>query len=181
MSLSKSAWREILLARRSALNAQARDEETRRVVCHAAALCAGYSGHTVIGLYHPVRGELDPLGVAAENRAYCLPKIMEQQLRFMRWHQGTSLVRGAYGIAEPGAGEAVVPTLVFVPLLGVDENGYRLGYGKGYYDRYFAEQGKETRRIGLAFTCQQVDGLPAEAHDMPLHLLITAEGVREFP
>lgn len=55
--------------------------------------------------------------------------------------------------------------------LGFDRRGYRLGYGSGYFDRFLA--GRELTTIGLAFDEQLVDRLPAEAHDVPMRLVVT--------
>ena len=178
---SKAYLRNILRVKRAELDAHARMEETQCVVAHAKGLLGTYDEGISVALYHPIQGELDPQGIATTRHLFCLPKVEGEQMVFHRWAEDMPMQRGAYGISEPSLREMVIPDVVLVPLLGVDKAGYRLGYGKGYYDCYFAsDKGKDARRIGLAFTCQQVDSLPHEAHDVPLHALITAEGITEF-
>lgn len=63
------------------------------------------------------------------------------------------------------------------PLIGFNCNGYRIGYGKGCYDRYFAQE--KTRRIGLAYSVQYIDFLP-EPHDIPLDCCVTEKDVIYF-
>ena len=66
----------------------------------------------------------------------------------------------------------IVPDVVFVPLVGFSESGGRLGQGGGHYDRWLAAH-PSAIPIGLAWDCQMVDGLPQEAHDRPLHAVVT--------
>jgi 5-formyltetrahydrofolate cyclo-ligase len=74
------------------------------------------------------------------------------------------------------------PDLLIVPLLAFDNDGYRLGYGAGYYDRYLSEhRAKRTiRAIGIAYAGQHVDKLPHEPHDEPLDAVVTEERVWRF-
>lgn len=64
---------------------------------------------------------------------------------------------------------------VFVLGLGFDRQGFRLGYGGGYFDRFFSEH--QVPAIGLAYTVQLVDRLPAEAHDLPMTVVVTENEV----
>ncbi|TAE31407.1 MAG: 5-formyltetrahydrofolate cyclo-ligase [Candidatus Kapaibacterium sp.] len=70
---------------------------------------------------------------------------------------------------------------VLVPLLGFDVECYRIGYGKGHYDRFFAGFSeallRNTVKIGCAFQCQCVAELPRETHDIPLDMIITEESI----
>jgi 5-formyltetrahydrofolate cyclo-ligase len=64
------------------------------------------------------------------------------------------------------------PALFLVPLLAFDAGLNRLGYGKAYYDRAFARW-PGSQRVGIAYRCQQVPKVPVEAHDLPLHQVLT--------
>lgn len=76
-------------------------------------------------------------------------------------------------ISQPEAGAPeLVPDVLFVPLVGFTADGDRLGQGGGHYDRWLAAHPSATA-IGLAWDCQLVDGLPREAHDRPLHAVVT--------
>ncbi len=83
------------------------------------------------------------------------------------------------GVREPVAGEDGFCEVALVPLLAFDGEGYRLGYGGGYYDRYLARN-PATVRVGLAYAGQAVEALPREAHDVPLDALVTERGVRIY-
>jgi len=65
-----------------------------------------------------------------------------------------------------------------MPLLAFDEDGGRLGQGGGYYDRWCAAH-PDALRIGLAWDVQKIDRVPMEAHDMPLHMIVTPTRIYE--
>ena len=87
-----------------------------------------------------------------------------------------------FGIPEPIEGISVTPTqveVVFVPLLTYDLDGNRIGYGKGYYDRFLAQCNQKCRFIGLSFFPPE-ERIPAEKNDIKLHYCITPEKVYSF-
>jgi 5-formyltetrahydrofolate cyclo-ligase len=95
----------------------------------------------------------------------------------------TELAENAWGIREPIDGDpidAVEMDLVIVPLLCFDESGYRVGYGKGFYDRFLAGCRPDCRKVGLSFfpPVEQIDDL--NEYDIPLDVCITPEKVHRF-
>jgi len=96
-----------------------------------------------------------------------------------------SLRRNRFGIAEPeGArlASARLLDVVFLPLVGFDRHGVRLGMGGGYYDRAFAFRRLRTvwhapLLVGIGYASQQVEHIAPAAHDVPLDLVITERGV----
>jgi 5-formyltetrahydrofolate cyclo-ligase len=94
-------------------------------------------------------------------------------MHFVRWHPDARLAPGRMGIPQPEAGgDMVVPAVLLTPLVGFDRRGRRLGQGGGYYDRWFAAH-PEAMRIGIAWSVQEVDALPVDPWDMPLHAIVT--------
>lgn len=94
------------------------------------------------------------------------------------------LAPGAYGIREPRPHCPTVDPaaidIVLVPAAAWSEDGYRVGYGGGYYDR-FLRRIPQARRIGLGFEMQVVPDVPHDAHDLPVDVLVTEARVRRFP
>jgi len=91
------------------------------------------------------------------------------------WHHGS------FNISEPDQGELwqaeTGTTILICPLVGFDRTGNRLGMGKGFFDRWLERHRQDIDiLIGLAFTCQEVPHIPAEAHDIPLDAIITEKG-----
>ncbi len=87
-------------------------------------------------------------------------------------------VSGVYGIKEPADGsydfvDSCEIDLIVVPGLAFDTQGGRLGYGKGYYDRLFANGNPKTLRFGVALDFQVVESLPQSKDDLPVHFIAT--------
>jgi 5-formyltetrahydrofolate cyclo-ligase len=96
---------------------------------------------------------------------------------------GDSLTFNTHQIPEPSMKlPPILPTdldVVFIPLLQADTQGNRLGYGKGFYDRYLALCRPNVIKIGLNFF-EPIPSIPAEKTDIPLNYLITPNRVYEF-
>ncbi len=143
----------------------------------------------VIAGYWPHQTELDcrPL---LEQRcgagALCALPVLDltaKLLSFRRWRPGDPLAAGPYGIQEPGSDAAAIqPDVVIVPLLAFDRNGYRLGYGAGFYDRTltYLRQIRSVIAVGYAFAVQEIESVPYDHYDQPLDWIVTeAEGIRK--
>jgi 5-formyltetrahydrofolate cyclo-ligase len=141
----------------------------------------------VVAGYHAHQDEADPvLLLQALTRAgahIAFPRVTgkDQALEFHRIPDGEILHSGAYGIHEPlRHWPRAVPDVLLVPLLAFDDQGYRLGYGGGYYDRTLASL-SNARAVGIAYAGQRMDFLPHDAHDYPLDAILTENGLTEFP
>ncbi|WP_445192547.1 5-formyltetrahydrofolate cyclo-ligase [Sphingomonas sp. Tas61C01] len=133
----------------------------------------------VVTSYVPVGSEADPAPLnAAALDAGCtlaLPHVVgrEQPMRFLAWAPGDALVPGRFGLSQPADTAAeCTPDIILAPLLGFDRCGNRLGQGAGYYDRAFARY-PHAWRIGVALAVQEVDSVPTDAWDVPLHAIVT--------
>ena len=136
----------------------------------------------IIAGYHPIRDELDCLGLLIElgGRKFktALPKMRanENLLDFYEWDVDTPLDAGAYGVMEPvGEGPVLIPQLVLLPLLAFDLTGGRLGYGGGFYDRtLMALRGQGTViAVGAGYDEQEFDVVPRESNDQLLDYIAT--------
>jgi 5-formyltetrahydrofolate cyclo-ligase len=142
-----------------------------------------------VALYAPLPGELDafPLLEALARIGFptLLPVAGENAtpLTFRLWRPGAPLVVGRFGLREPSASAPEMrPEMLFLPLLGFDSEGTRLGFGGGYYDAtldHLRAKGL-TAAIGLAFSCQQAKKIPRESHDEKLDFVVTETGVVNF-
>jgi 5-formyltetrahydrofolate cyclo-ligase len=136
----------------------------------------------VFSLYHPQGSELDPLPLMralwSREATPTLPVAVDRHspLVFRLWNKGMRLEPDAFGIPAPvPVMPALTPDLVVAPVLGFDRRGHRLGQGAGHYDRTIANlrATKSVFVIGLAYSGQEVDELPAEAHDARLDAILT--------
>lgn len=108
-----------------------------------------------------------------------LPKVTPDGLVFREWKAGEALVPGRFGLSEPRDDlPALDPAALIVPLAAYDRHGHRIGYGRGYYDQAIARLSRNgpVLTVGIAFSVQAVEHVPAESHDQPLDHLITEAG-----
>jgi 5-formyltetrahydrofolate cyclo-ligase len=95
----------------------------------------------------------------------------------------THYLKNEYGIAEPLNGEEISPEdidLVFVPLLAFDTNGFRVGYGKGFYDRFLKTCRKDVLKIGFSYFDAERPFDDINEFDVPLNICITPNKIYEF-
>ncbi len=109
-----------------------------------------------------------------------MPVVIAQglPLLFRAWAPGEALVPGVWGIPmPPETAPEVLPDVLLVPLLAFDREGYRLGYGGGFYDRTLEKlrKLKAVVAIGVAYHAQMVDQVPRGPHDAPLDYMMTEE------
>lgn len=143
-----------------------------------------------IALYRASDGEVDPQFVMREawrrgKQVYLpvLPSWPRTTMFFQRVRSSQQWEKNRFGILQPRwqpADQRPVWALdaVFLPLVGFDLQGGRLGMGGGFYDRCFAALHQRDhlitpQRIGLAHECQRVEQLPLAAWDVPLHAVVT--------
>ena len=120
--------------------------------------------------------------LAAGARLY-YPRVAERRtLAFYPHREGDGWETGPYGIPEPSNPAGVEPRLsgwdiIVVPGLAFDRRGNRLGHGFGYYDRFLGGMPESVPRVGLAWASQRIPEVPVDAWDVPVHALVTEEGV----
>lgn len=142
----------------------------------------------LIAGYWPIQSEINPFPLMQvfEARGYglALPCLVPDghtfRMIFRRFSLGDALVSGPFDIQQPSdAADEILPDVMFLPLLAFDEQGWRLGYGGGYYDRVLARlrATRTVRAYGIAFSGQQLAEIPFEVHDQPLDGIFTDLGV----
>lgn len=186
VATDKEQLRAELLRRRRQL-----DERRRREA--AAAVCRRLSrrpdrldGDHLAG-YVGFDGELD-IRAYLERRlddgaTVSLPKVEnDRRMHFVPIEGFESLREGAFGIREPVGRPAPIADLdvIFIPGVGFDRRGGRLGMGWGYYDRALEQRlradAPAPTLVGVCYACQLVDQVPTEAHDVPVQAVVTEEG-----
>lgn len=145
-------------------------------------LSSPYAAYESFFVYLSFGAEVDTSGlIKALKRAgktVCAPRITGKG-EMISLPLGENLTKNKFGISEPQAGEEITCVVAVTPLLASDRQGYRLGYGGGYYDRYFALH-PEILRVGLMYAGQAADSFPHEETDLPLDAVVTEEGWHLF-
>ena len=138
-----------------------------------------------LALYYPSGFEINILKLLENkymiNKNILLPVIEENnRMSFFSWKKNNVLLVNKYGILEPIKTKFKIPNLILVPILAFDRNKYRLGYGKGFYDRYLNKYLKKSSNIltvGVAFSFQKYHKLPIEKNDVKLDYILTEKGI----
>lgn len=139
----------------------------------------------VVSGYAAIGDELNPLQIlkilSASGHPVALPVIDRKgaPLFFREWVPGTPLEKGPFSVPVPAEHAAVlIPEILLVPLLAFDSDGFRLGYGAGYYDRTLSglrAKGQITA-IGLAYDEQRLEAVPHDQYDEQLDWVLTPSG-----
>ena len=137
-----------------------------------------------IAIYYPSNFELDVIKLLEFNsistQDILLPATDKNNLmNFFSWKKKEVLYVNKFGMLEPSKTKAKIPDIMLVPILAFDKNKYRLGYGKGYYDRYLNKYLKlrNILTVGVAFSFQRHHKLPINKKDVKLNYIITEKGI----
>lgn len=156
------------------------------VAKHLMNLVRPRSKGEMIAGYWPMGTEMDVRPAMRDmerlSHPLCLPAVAArgQPLVFRQWGLGDPLEDSAHGTSEPAAdAPEATPLIMFVPGLAFDSEGFRIGYGLGYYDRTIAalREGPGLLAIGIAYAAQLIEAVPREDHDQPLDLIVTENGI----
>jgi 5-formyltetrahydrofolate cyclo-ligase len=140
----------------------------------------------IIGFYWPFRGEIGLHHLIRQlidaGASAALPAVVDKRgpLEFRAWRPGAPLERGVWDIPVPAERKLVRPTVLLAPLVGFDEEGYRLGYGGGYYDRTLAAMDPRPKAIGVGYELGRLRTIHPRPHDVPLDAIVTEAGVQRF-
>ena len=134
-----------------------------------------------IGTYISFRDELDTKKLnqylLERELNLALPAIdfQTKEINFFMYQKNTELIENKFSILEPKNKDKVIfPKIILIPLLGYSKSGFRLGYGGGYYDKYLSKNGiGDVKKIGIAFSFQEVEEIPVEDHDERLDWILT--------
>lgn len=183
----KAAARLAAKALRAELH-QAGAGAARQAAAHALEAVAILRGASAVAGYLPMRSEIDPepamLALHGLGYRVCAPvaETRGSPLRFRSWAPGAELGQGTLGEAFPAAGDWVEPDALLIPLLAFDAQGWRLGYGGGFYDRTLMalRARRPVAAFGFAYAGQEVEAVPHGPMDARLDGVVTEAGLRRF-
>jgi 5-formyltetrahydrofolate cyclo-ligase len=196
MIISKQDLRQKLRAARGSISNIER-EQAANSICDQILQLPYYATAKNVALYWPHDDELNALPLLnralAEHKHCYLPVLLldpHQKLAFASYTHETPLIKNRYGIPEPELNFSTLISvtdldIIFVPVVGFDSHGRRLGRGGGFYDATFADFHKSPRLhwpklVGLAYSCQQAHEVPADIWDWQLDAIVTEHEVFQF-
>jgi 5-formyltetrahydrofolate cyclo-ligase len=182
-----AAWRKNLrrelLARRQAVPADRLQAWRLAMDRH---LQFGFPGLAkgVVAFCWPIQNEYDARHLVRRLREQgataALPVVLAPKtpLIFREWHPGMEMALGKLDIPYPKSGPEVAPTAVLLPMNGFDRQGYRLGYGGGFFDRTLAAlKDRKPAVIGVTFELAAIETIHPQPWDMPVDYVVTERGV----
>ena len=173
--LKKVALREKMSCLRNQLESTTRIEMSNRISKQVMTFCTS----EVVYCYGSFRDEVDTWRLIEQlivgGKKVALPKVEENTLQFYEYTSPKDLVLGRFGIWEPKRTKVVEERgIILCPGLAFTKAGIRIGYGKGYYDRYFEKyKSRHPLKIGLGFTCQLIDNIPTNSLDIAMDMIVT--------
>ncbi len=178
----KRALRARVRALRDSVPAPDRTERSRAIAERLLALPEVREAGTVL-LFSSFGSEVETSEMIerlhASGKRVALPRVEAGDVVVIAYRPGDAVREAAFGALEPVAGAAVPPEeldVVVAPGLAFDRRGYRVGYGRGFYDRLLRRLRPDGSAIAVAFGLQVVDEVPHSGGDVPVDAIVTEEG-----
>ncbi len=155
------------------------------VICNKITVLKEYKNAKIIAGFYPCGTEtyITPL-FEDKSKEWYLPVIAENEhMSFCKYETCSELNLNKYGICEPCTGEELKPEkigLIIIPALLIDKNGHRLGYGKGYYDRFLAKLPETCIKIVPIADELVIDSLPYDEFDIAVDMAVTQKNIYYF-
>ena len=137
-------------------------------------------------MYYPFNYEINVLKLLENNylkkNSILLPIVEKNNfMSFFTWKKNEVLSVNKFGLLEPIKSISKIPDIILIPVLAFDDDKYRLGYGKGFYDRYlnkYLKKFKNILTVGVAFSFQKYHKLPKDKNDVKLDYILTEKGLK---
>lgn len=188
----KKQLRKQILAQRDAMLQKAREEKSRKIMETLFTMPLYLESDTIL-TYVNYKSEVDTTDLVnkafADKKRVFAPKVSGETMEFYQLNGMSDLIEGYKGIREPVSGPVFNAeteaghTLMLMPGAVFDENCRRIGYGKGFYDRYLnymTETGILIHTLALCYECQVLPQIPSEIHDIRPQMVLTERKLRRI-
>jgi 5-formyltetrahydrofolate cyclo-ligase len=184
-SAFRATCRREKIAAREAISENVHALASKAIEAHLTSLLASRPPQTIAFCW-PVRKEVDCRPVIRRllesGWRACQPVVVAKDapMVFRAWAPDSPMTADRYGIPVPAEATIAVPDIVLLPLVAFDEQGFRLGYGGGYFDRTLAEIAVKPLTIGVGFELARIDSVRAQIHDIRLDAIVTEKQIRRY-
>lgn len=181
--MEKAELRRSLLKTRQSMTIEEWQQKSDRIISHLQSSPLFTQAKTILA-YFSFRFEPDLSSLLNCDRyRWGISRCMEKTLTWHLWKPGDPIQTGAYGISEPLPNTPTLSPdeidLILVPAVACDYQGYRLGYGGGYYDRLLSSPTWASKpTIGIVFEFAYLPQLPTNSWDIPMHGVCTETTLR---
>ena len=177
----KAVLRKKILQQRQALSQQEWQDNSHLICSRLQSLDLFKQAKTIFA-YFSFRQEVNLNSLFSLNKKWAFPRCVNKSLVWHLWQPGEALIKDKYGIETPlEIAPTITPTLadlMLIPTVACDRQGYRLGYGGGFYDRLLsASQAATIPTIGVVFDFAYLDRLPIDPWDVKLNYVCTQSNI----
>lgn len=185
--LNKKALRHLYRSKREALSTKDLENASAQIMARVISNNLVDRGLLMLFFDSAAHAELpmENWFDAFKRQPICVPKVVDTngKMEAVMWQKGMLLQPNKWGIPEPFDTDYITPkniATIIVPLLCFDQNGQRVGYGKGYYDRFLSRCSPRCKAIGVS-CFEPIEKIEdAEVTDVPLDIVVTPKGVYTF-
>jgi len=180
VSIQKAALRKILLERRDETSADLRDISSRKIHENLKQMNV-YNTSQNIACYFPIGSEVNTqeimLDILEKGKNLLLPRITKNDIIFHVITNLEQLEKGDFDIMEPRDDyeKAKKIDCILVPTIAISKSGIRLGYGRGYYDRFLSTI--KSVKISLTYSKQIIKSIPNDTHDIKMDWIVTEDEI----
>ena len=178
VSVQKAALRKHLLEKRDAISDEFRNISSDKIHQNLRQIDSYINSHN-IACYFSIGSEIDTydimLDILNQGKNMLLPKIVDNNLEFYVVPNLEKLEKGTFDIMEPkdSCKKADRIDCVLIPTVGVSKLGIRIGYGKGYYDKFLSST--DAVKISLTYSKQIIKIIPSDSHDIKMNWVVTED------
>lgn len=173
--MDKESIRKSLLAERNSLSEQEVMERSKKIR-YKIKNYSPFVESARIMIYFEIDSEVKVSPLLKDNKEFYLPRVVNGNIIAIKFNGFANLKTNKFGINEPdGKEDRKNIDLCLVPGVGFDKTGNRIGYGKGYYDKFLREF--KGLKIGVCYDFQLVEEIPSKSHDIKMDVVITEKDV----
>ena len=173
--MTKEHIRDVMLHKRLSIDTKTHQALSIKAVEHIKKHPI-YMQASSVGIYYPIKGELDLKALIEDDKEFALPRVDRDHMVYDVFDKETSLKKSSLNIMESEDRMSLNHPLdlIIVPALAVDQSNHRVGYGKGYFDRYINDNA-HIKTLCVVLDFQVVDHIDTYASDQKVYDIIVIE------
>lgn len=164
----KQAIRKQIINQRKLLSPDEKKQANKRIILRIRQ-DKRYQQAKTVAIFYPMFDEINLLDLLADKKVFLFPKVVGNHIIFYPYQHDMRFVKSAFGVYEPNEGEPFKQQIdyMLVPALAIDKDNNRIGYGKGFYDRYLATN-RPKHVIGVIYDFQLIEHIEGSSFDQKL-------------
>lgn len=167
--MTKTELRQNMIQLRSSMTVDQVTKKSNHII-NQIRVDQDYIQASTVALFYPMKKEVNLLGLLDDRKTFLFPRVEKDGMHFYSYHPQMNFIQSAFGVLEPdGKTNEYTKDIDYMltPALAISNDLYRVGYGKGYYDR-FLSQYRPKKVVGVIYDFQEVNMFDVNSHDQKL-------------